>query len=77
MGFGNIGRGGRMIDEKLLMRWLMEQIDNPQLTKDMKIILGVLQGTIDSGAFDYNQQWREEVHTYTVGHNENETVVVE
>lgn len=66
-----------MIDKQKLLEWLNSQIENKRLTKDMAIILGVLYGLIETGVFDCNQQWREKVHTYTTGHNENEMVVTE
>ena len=56
-------RGDGMIDKQKLLGWLDSQIENKQLTKDMAIILGVLYGLIETGVFDCNQQWREEVHT--------------
>lgn len=52
-----------MLDKQKLLEWLDSQIENKQLTKDMAIILGVLYGLIETGVFDRNQQWREEVHT--------------
>lgn len=52
-----------MLDKQKLLEWIDTQTKNPQLTKDMAIILGVLYGLIETGVFDRNQQWREEVHT--------------
>lgn len=75
-----------MLDKRELMEWLKAMIYNGRLTKDMNSILEVLYGLIETGTFDYNQQWREEVHTdgvhinaepwITTGHNENETSCV-
>lgn len=52
-----------MLDKQKLLEWLDKQTENTQITKDMAIILGVLYGLIETGVFDCNQQWREEVHT--------------
>ncbi len=52
-----------VLDRQKLIEWLDKQIENPRITKDMAIILGVLYGLIETGVFDSNQQWREEVHT--------------
>lgn len=66
-----------MIDKRQLLEWLKAMIYNGRLTKDMNSILEVLYGLIETGTFDSNQQWREEVHTYTTGHNERDTEVTE
>ena len=62
-----------MLDKRQLLEWLKAMIYTGRLTKDINRFLGVLYGLIETGTFDCNQQWREEVHTYTTGHNENET----
>lgn len=53
----------KVLDRDKLIRWLDKQTENPRITKDMAIILGVLYGLIETGVFDCNQQWREDVHT--------------
>ena len=60
---GLLKRRTKMLDKQKLLEWLDKQTKNPQITKDMAIILGVLYGLIETGVFDRNQQWREEVHT--------------
>ena len=52
-----------MIEKQKLLNWIDFQLENERLTEDMIIVLGVLSGLVQTGVFDYNQQWREEVHT--------------